>query len=183
MGIYKVYGINKCIYKAYVLIKTSVFFLLTCERTLSVLTITISLTEKNTFNSTSDQLELPLRKAQTPASTTQFGVLQTMKSHFKILRTSTTASHLLEINQTEEEEPLYLQRILSRNTKPVERNLPNQPASMFQNQKTDTADTSHQAAQQTAAAERPGPPQGSASEKVTALPHTCSHSFLGMTDF
>lgn len=87
--------------------------------------------------STSYQLELPLRKAQTPVSTTQFWVLKTMKTPFKMLRTSTTASQLLEINQTEEKETLHLQEILSRNTKPVQRNPPSQPASMFQNQKSD----------------------------------------------
>lgn len=85
-----------------------------------------------------------------------------LKNPLKILTRSTTFSYLLEINKAEEKEPLHLQEILSRSTKAVQRNLPSQPASMFQNQKGDRADMSHQAA--AAAAEWPGPPQGCASE-------------------
>lgn len=134
------------------------------------------------FSSIRYQLKLPLRKAQTQMSSTEFGECQTWKPLSKILTTNTTASDLLAISQPEEGTFArhFIQKYKARMI--VERNLSNQPDNTFQNQKSDTADKSRWTAQPTSAVERPGPPPGICKwnyMQVTTLPPYLLSLFSG----
>lgn len=149
--------------QVYVSIRTSILFLFTCEGTLSVLTITISLTEKNiltpqatNFNCLSGRL----KHQWVPHS---LGYSKLWKPLSKSWQQAPQPHTYWKPTRQRKRSQYICKKFYPGIQSQYKENLPSQPASMFQNQKS-TADKSHQAAQQTAGAEWPGPPQGSASE-------------------